>query len=176
MATTSYYVAVSLDGFIAREDEVMDWLSNYTAPLETPYDYEPYYKSVSAVVMGRKTYDKILSFGEYAYKGKPGLVLSKDADFKVKEPGVESVSSDWKEKLEAIKASAEGRVWLVGGGEVANLFIKEKLLDEIILTIIPETIGTGIPWLGKTPLSAGWVLSEHYISKNKVVQLVYSRR
>ena len=36
MATTSYYVAVSLDGFIAREDEVMDWLSNYTAPLETP--------------------------------------------------------------------------------------------------------------------------------------------
>ena len=63
---TSYYVAVSLDGFIAREDEVMDWLSNYTAPLETPYDYEPFYKTVSAIVMGRKTYDKVLNFGEYA--------------------------------------------------------------------------------------------------------------
>jgi dihydrofolate reductase len=176
MATTSYYVAVSLDGFITREDEVMDWLSNYNAPLETPYDYEPFYKTVSAVVMGRKTYDKVLSFGEYAYQGKPGLVLSKDADFQVKESGVESASSNWKEKLEAIKASAEGRVWLVGGGEVANLFVKENLLDEIILTLIPETIGAGIPWLGSVPLSAGWVLSEHYISKNNVVQLVYTRR
>ena len=176
MATTSYYVAVSLDGFIAREDEVMDWLSNYTAPLETPYDYEPFYKTVSAVVMGRKTYDKVLNFGEYAYPGKPGLVLSQNAAFKVKESGVESVSSNWKEKLEALKASAEGRVWLVGGGEVANLFIKENLLDEIILTIIPETIGAGIPWLGNFPLSAGWILSEHYISKNNVVQLVYARR
>ena len=80
------------------------------------------------------------------------------------------------EKLEALKASAEGRVWLVGGGEVANLFIKENLLDEIILTVIPETIGAGIPWLGNVPLAAGWTLSEHYISRNNVVQLVYARR
>ena len=176
MAKTSYYVAVSLDGFIAREDEVMDWLSNYTAPLETPYDYEPFYKTVSAIVMGRKTYDKVLSFGEYVYPGKPALVLSRNADFQVKEPGVESVSSDWKEKLEALKASVEGRVWLVGGGEVANLFVKESLLDEIILTLIPETIGAGIPWLRNVPLSAGWVLSEHFLAKNNVVQLVYARR
>jgi dihydrofolate reductase len=176
MTTISYYVTVSLDGFLAREDEVMDWLSNYTAPLETPYDYAPFYKTVSAVVMGRKTYDKVLSFGQYAYQGKPGLVLSRNVDFQVKISGVESVTSNWKEKLDAIKASVEGRVWLVGGGEVANLFAKENLLDEIILTIIPETIGTGIPWLGNTPLSAGWVLSEHYISKNNVVQLVYARR
>jgi dihydrofolate reductase len=176
MAMISYYVTVSLDGFLAREDEVMDWLSNYTKPLETPYDYEPFYKTVSAVVMGRKTYDKVLIFGGYAYPGKPGLVLSKDAEFQVNESGVESVSLDWKEKLEAMKASVEGRVWLVGGGEVANLLIKEKLLDEIILTIIPETIGIGISWLGKSPLSAGWVLSEHYLSKNGVAQLVYSKR
>ena len=176
MATTSYYVAVSLDGFITREDEVMDWLSNYTAPLETPYDYEPFYKTVSAVVMGRKTYDKVLSFGEYAYPGKPGLVLSKDADFKVNASGVEVVSFNWKEKLETLKASVEGRVWLVGGGEGANLFGKENLLDEIILTIIPETIGAGLPWLGSVPLSAGWVPSENYISTNGVVQLVYSKR
>lgn len=176
MASISYYVAVSLDGFLAREDEVMDWLSNYTQPLDTPYDYEPFYNSVSAVVMGRKTYDKVMSFGEYHYKGKPGLVLSNNPGFKVNEPGVEAASSDWKEKLEALKTSVEGRIWLVGGGEVANLFVKENLLDEIILTIIPETIGIGIPWMGKTPLTAGWNLSEHYMSKNGVVQLVYSKR
>ena len=176
MATTSYYVAVSLDGFLTREDEVMDWLTNYMAPLGTPYDYEPFYKTVSAVVMGRKTYDKVMSFGEYAYPGKPGLVLSKDEGFQVNESGVESVSLNWKEKLEAMKASVEGRVWVVGGGEVANLLVKENLLDEIILTIIPETIGIGIPWLGKTPLSAGWNLSEHHLSENGVVQLVYSKR
>ena len=124
----------------------------------------------------KKTYDKVLSFGEYAYREKFGLVLSRNADFQVNESGVEAVSSNWKEKLEAVKTSAENRVWLVGGGEVANLFVKEKFLDEIILTIIPETIGTGLPWLGSVPLSAGWVLSEHYISKNNVVQLVYTRR
>ena len=176
MAKTSYYVAVSLDGFLAREDGVVDWLSNYTNPFETPYDYEPFYQTVSAVVMGRKTYDTVLGFGKYPYQGKPGLVLSKDEGFQVNESGVESVSLNWKEKLEAMKASVEGRVWVVGGGEVANLLVKENLLDEIILTIIPETIGIGISWLGKSPLSAGWVLSEHYLSKNGVAQLVYSKR
>jgi dihydrofolate reductase len=176
MAKTSYYVAVSLDGFLAREDGAVDWLSNYTEPLATPYDYDPFYKTVSAVVMGRKTYETVLSFGEYAYKGKLGLVLSKNTDFQINESGVESVSSNWKEKVVALKSSAENRIWLVGGGEVASLFASENLLDEIILTIIPETIGTGIQWLGNTSLSAGWLLSEHHISKKGVVQLVYSRR
>jgi dihydrofolate reductase len=176
MAKTSYYVAVSLDGFLAREDGVVDWLSNYTNPFETPYDYEPFYQTVSAVVMGRKTYDTVLGFGEYPYQGKPGLVLSKNADFQVNESGVESVSANWKEKVVKLKSSVENRVWLVGGGETASLFVRENLLDEIILTIIPETIGTGIKWLGKTPLSASWLLSEHHISKNGVVQLVYSKR
>jgi len=129
MATTSYYVAVSLDGFLAREDGTVDWLSNYTAPLETPYDYEPFYQTVSAVVMGRKTYDTVISFGEYTYKGKPGLVLSKNAYLQINEPGVESVSLDWKERFEGLKASAKDRIWLVGGGEVASLFVKENLLD-----------------------------------------------
>ena len=176
MAKTSYYVAVSLDGFIAREDGTVDWLSNYTAPLETPYDYEPFYQTVSAVVMGRKTYDTVISFGKYAYKGKPGLVLSKNAYLQINQPGVESVSLDWKERFERLKASAKDRIWLVGGGEVASLFVKENLLDEIILTIIPETIGTGMQWLGKTSLTAGWLLSEHHLSKNGVIQLVYSKR
>ncbi len=176
MASTIYYLAVSLDGFLAREDEGVEWLANYMEPLGTPYDYEPFYKTVSAVVMGRKTYEKVLSFGEYAYQGKPGLVLSENSDFKVEEVGVEKVSANWKEKFASLKASTEGRIWLVGGGEVANIFVRENLLDEIVLTIIPETIGVGIPWLGKTPLLAGWVLSEHYFSKNGVAQLVYSRR
>ena len=176
MAKTSYYVAISLDGFLAREDGAVDWLSNYTEPLETPYDYEPFYQTVSALVMGRKTYDTVLSFGEYPYKGKPGLVISKNADFKVNETGVELVSSDWKEKLETLKSSAKDRVWLVGGGEIASLFVNENLLDEIILTIIPETIGTGIQWLGNTSLSAGWLFSEQHLSKNGVIQLLYSKR
>jgi len=117
-----------------------------------------------------------LGFGGYPYQGKPGLVLSKDAGFQVKESGVESVSLNWKEKVETLKASVKDRVWLVGGGEVASLFVRENLLDEIILTIIPETIGTGIQWLGKIPLSASWLLSEHHVSKNGVVQLVYAKR
>jgi dihydrofolate reductase len=176
MAKTSYYVAISLDGFLAREDGAVDWLSNYTEPLETPYDYEPFYQTVSALVMGRKTYDTVLSFGKYPYKEKPGLVISKNADFKVNELGVELASSDWKEKLETLKSSAKDRVWLVGGGEVASLFVNENLLDEIILTIIPETIGTGIQWLGNTSLSAGWLFSEQHLSKNGVIQLLYSKR
>ena len=176
MAKTSYYVAISLDGFLAREDGAVDWLSNYTEPLETPYDYEPFYQTVSALVMGRKTYDTVLSFGEYPYKGKPGLVISKNPDLKVNEPGVELALSDWKEKLETLKSSAKDRVWLVGGGEIASLFVNENLLDEIILTIIPETIGTGIQWLGNTSLSAGWLLTEQHLSKNGVIQLLYSKR
>lgn len=154
----------------------MDWLDEYMDPLETPYDYQPFYDTVTAVVMGRKTYEKALSFGEYPYKGKPGLVLSRDENFVVDERGVEVASDNWLTQVSTLSSSMNGRLWLVGGGEIANVFVNHNILDEIVLTIIPETIGTGIGWLGNAKLSAGWKLSEHHTSKKGVVQLVYLTR
>jgi dihydrofolate reductase len=176
MAKISYSFAVSLDGFIARNNGDVDWLTPYFGPMDSPYEHENYYKSVTAVIMGRKTYEKALSFGAYPYKGKPGLVVTRNSDYKITEPGVEPITNHLSSQISNLKKSTEGTIWLVGGGELATHFLENSLLDELVLSVIPVTIGTGIRWIGTTDLQNAWALVGHYTSDKGIVQLVYSRK
>ncbi|MFB5638475.1 MAG: dihydrofolate reductase family protein, partial [Nitrosarchaeum sp.] len=66
------YIASSLDGFIARENGDIDWL-----PEVTESGYDAFYKSIDTVIMGKTTYDQVLTFGVYPYKDKKSFVFSK---------------------------------------------------------------------------------------------------
>ena len=126
MATTSYYVAVSLDGFIAREDEVMDWLSNYTAPLETPYDYEPFYKTVSAVVMGRKTYQSI----GHPLPNRQNIILSKTMDQPAQGTELYNSIGDF---IDDFKDTSDP-IFIIGGAQIYSSLM--NMTREIYLTHI----------------------------------------
>ena len=65
------YIATSLDGYIARENGSVDWL-----PEHAESGYDEFYKTVDTVLMGRKTYEQILTFGAYPYEGKKSYVLT----------------------------------------------------------------------------------------------------
>lgn len=77
MGILSYYLATSIDGYLAREDGSVDWLNSFQSRLGTPYDYELYYMTVDTVLMGRKTWDIAKSFEEDPFSGKRRIIISK---------------------------------------------------------------------------------------------------
>lgn len=136
------FIASSLDGYIARNSGEVDWLFT-----DADYGYAEFFASIDTVIMGAKTYRQILEFGEYPYKGKKGFVLSKT--WQGKDDNVEFVGGDFKSFINTLRNGPGGDIWLVGGAEIIYYFIKQGLLDELILSIHPIILGDGIPLIVK---------------------------
>ncbi|MDP6627115.1 MAG: dihydrofolate reductase family protein, partial [Methanopyri archaeon] len=124
------YIAASLDGFIARKDGFVDWLSPYENT-EEDYGYKEFYDSVGTVVMGNTTYK---GFGEY-YRDKPCFVFSRVR--KGNDGNATFVNGDMEESMKKINSTGTKNIWLVGGGEVIDAFLRHDLIDELIISIIP---------------------------------------
>jgi len=137
------YIASSLDGYIARENGDVDWL-----PTNTDSGYDSFYKSIDTVIMGKKTYDQILTFGEYPYKEKKSYVFSKNTTL-TKDENIE-FASNVVDFTRTLLSSSGGHIWLVGGSELFSAFLERNLIDEIILSIIPTILGSGIPLFQNT--------------------------
>ena len=135
------YIASSIDGYIARTDGSIDWLESVESKDED-YGYSEFLNSVEIAVMGRKTFDQVLQLGEWPYAGKQTVVFSQQPQTS-QIPDVQF----FKGTLEVLSQHIDNdaRVWLVGGGELNNLFLKSQAIDEIILSIIPVCLGDGIP-------------------------------
>ena len=162
MSATQYYVAATLDGYIAEADDSLDWLLGYEGsfdgegaepgPMSEGGSYDAFYAEVGALVSGSTTYEWVLDHvgagGEWPYPGKPWWVLSsrdlpkpdgEGIDVRVAEASVEHA-------YEEMAGSAGGRnLWVVGGGEVASQFAAAGLLDELWLTVVPVVLGAGKP-------------------------------
>lgn len=147
----SVFIATSLDGFIARKDGEIDWLekANATVPAGEDCGYGVFFDSVDALVMGRKTFEKVLSFDQWPYGEKRVLVLSNQ----IKElpshlPKSVSVTSAQPREI-VTKLSQEGAKHLyLDGGSTIQSFLAANLVDELIITTIPVLLGEGIYLFG----------------------------
>lgn len=137
------YIAASLDGYIATEEHNLDWL--FAVEGDGDSGYLNFYETVDTILIGRITYDWIVEHekGNFPYKGKECYVFSKtklsDNEY------VTFISKDIVPFIKGIKNEEGKNIWLVGGGNLLNTFLEEKLVDEIIVTIAPVLIGKGIP-------------------------------
>lgn len=176
MKSLTYYLATSVDGFLARENGAVDWLDPFQMTFNTPYDYVPFYKTVSTVIMGRKTWEVAKSFEPQPYADREVHVFSKSLSpdalpsYCHLQPKLESSF------IESLKSKAQGRVWIVGGAQLASELLQRNLVDEIVQTIVPVTLGRGIHWLEPNEGNAQWNLSECYKCEKGVVQLVYKMK
>ena len=141
MSQIVYYVAASLDGYIADADGGVGWLPEGNAD---DYSYADFYAGVDALVMGRRTYDQVLGFGEWPYIGKPAYVFTNNPPDD-NPHGVEFVSASPTEFAQSVAARYPGVVWLVGGGNLAEQFRLAGLIDEYLVHVIPVILGSGIP-------------------------------
>lgn len=139
------YIAASLDGYIAREDDALDWLFKADAKGQGDNGYAEFYEGIETILMGRKTYEQILILenGSFPYKGKECYVFSGTEREDTGE--VQFISGDITDFTNRLKSRDGNAIWLVGGGELLQTFLREKLVDEIILTVIPVILGKGIP-------------------------------
>ena len=137
------FIATSLDGYIATKEESLKWLFDIEG--EGDNGYSEFYETVDTVLMGKKTYDWIIKHetGEFPYKNKECYIFTRSS-FKDTED-VKFINEDIVRVINKLKNQEGRNIWIVGGGELLQSFVKEKLVDEIILTVAPTVIGQGIP-------------------------------
>lgn len=142
------FIAVSLDGYIARADGSIDWLTE-RGEQAGDTGYGEFMASIDTVVLGRKTYETVLTFGFWPYDGKQVEVLSTtlapDADERV------IVHRTLEGLVETLNDRGAQRVY-TDGGTVIQTFLRAGLLNELTITTVPVLLGTGIPLFG--PLEA----------------------
>jgi dihydrofolate reductase len=132
------FIACSLDGYIAKEDGSVNWL-----PENADSGYDQFYSSIDTVLMGKKTYEQILTFCKYPYTDKISYVFTRNPKQK-KDENVE-FTSEVEEFTKKLVSSSGKDIWLVGGSEIASTFLNLRFVDELILSIIPVVLGKGIP-------------------------------
>lgn len=149
MITGHVFIATSLDGFIARADGALDWLTRYDTAGED-HGYDAVMGSVDGLVMGRGSFEQVLGFDAWPY-AKPVMVMSRTL-----EPGdIPAALADRVEltRLDppALMAMLEARGWrhvYVDGGKVVTSFFRAGLIGHMTLTRVPILIGGGLPLFG----------------------------
>lgn len=138
-----FYGAISVDGYIARENDSLDWLLGTEG--EDEIGYADFYATVDTILLGRKTYDQILihSPEKFPYEGKECFVFSRTTTGS--NGVVQFVRDNPVAFTQSLKAQSGENIWIVGGGDVLHPLILERLVDEFIIQIAPSIIGRGIP-------------------------------
>jgi dihydrofolate reductase len=155
MAKTQYYTAASIDGYIADQDNSLEWLFDVDGGTENPFG--GFFRGVGAFAMGATTYEWVLENDNVLaepqnwhdlYGDVPCWVFANRELPLVPDANIFMVSGDVKRVHEAMLVAAKGKnVWLVGGGDFVGQFVDQGLLDEIILGIAPVLLGSGAPLL-----------------------------
>jgi len=167
------YIAQSLDGFIAKPDGDILWLSIVEKEGED-YGYNAFIESVDTVFMGRKTYEKVLSFGiEFPHKGRKCYVLTsqqRDSD-----ENVTFFNGDLKGLVDELKKQEGGHIFIDGGAETVRAFRALDLVDEYVISIIPVLLGSGIRLFKEVETENLLKLTNSRVYDSGLVQLKYTR-
>ncbi len=139
------FIASSLDGYIARTSGAVDWLFT-----DQDYGYADFLAGVDTILMGRRTYEQVLSFGEYPYKGIQCFVFSRTHGGE-RDEHVTFISDNIESFVKGLKSGTEENIWLVGGSDVIQSFMSHDLIDEFIISVHPIILSDGIP-LFRAPL------------------------
>ena len=162
--TVNVFVGASVDGFIARPNHELDWLPEGGGG---PHGYEEFMATVDALVIGRKTFEKVLTFDPWPYGAKRVVVLSsKPLDLsKVVGGVVEQMSGAPSEIVAQLAASGANNLY-VDGGITIQRFLHAGLVQRLIITRVPVLIGVGIPLFGTLPhdVRLDHISTRHYPS------------
>lgn len=178
MGKVILYIATSLNGFIARPDGNLDWLTCTPPPVSGgDYGYTELLNKISTIIMGRKTYQEVLKLdANWHYSGFTTYIVSRQSEINIQTPDTFLLRDNLKETVQQLKYTSAKDIWLVGGGQLITTFINEDLLDTIILTIIPKIIHEGIPLFAPKPKETDWKLTDVQRFDTGLVNLTYNKQ
>ena len=157
---------ISLDGYIARPDGSIDWLT-----MDPALDLSVFFTAVDVAIMGRKTYEALkkgppLNMETYVFSNSlPGGMRD----------GAMFLSGSPAPLIQQLKARQGKHIWLAGGGEMALAFLKEDLVDQIDLGLMPVLLGDGVPLFRSGFPQRNFKLAGQRAFKNGMLTLSYTR-
>ena len=178
----SVFIATSLDGFIARPNGDLDWLP---AGGGEPHGYHEFIASVDAIVIGRKSFEKVLTFEVWPYDDKRVVILSsRPVDLSAVRGGVVEQMSGTPPEIVSQLAAGGAHHLYVDGGITIQRFLRAGLIQRLIVTRVPVLIGDGVPLFGTLPrdirvrhvatrhFPSGLVQSEYHLGEARVGALL----
>ncbi|NNG09022.1 MAG: dihydrofolate reductase [Arenibacter sp.] len=172
----SVFIACSLDGYIADKNGDLDWLYSVSNPDRQDMGYGAFMERIDALVMGRHTFEKVCSFDcDWPYK-QPVFVLSSS---------MPAIPEKYKDKAKLVNGSLEdvlGRIHQMGlkrlyvdGGNTIQGFLREDLIDEMIITVFPILLGGGSPLFSGLPKEVEFKLKGSTVFLGQLVQNHFQR-
>lgn len=167
----SVFCGVSVDGFLARPDHSLDFLD---AGGQEPHGFEDFYGSVDVVVIGRKTFEVVLTFGQWFYGKKQVIVLSsRPLDFSsLKDAVIEQMSGEPAEIAKQLESRGFQHAYIDGGITIQR-FLSAGCIDRLVITRVPILIGAGILLFGTLPRDINLRHVETRSYKGGLVQTEY---
>ena len=161
--TASVFIGISVDGFIARKNDDLDFLPEDPEP----HGYNEFIASVDAIVIGRKTFEKVLTLGPWSYGEKRVVVLSSHPLDLSKAIGgvVEQMAGPPAEIVAQLAASGAHNLYIDGGITIQG-FLRAGAIQRLIITRVPVLIGEGLPLFGTLPrdIRLRHIATRHYPS------------
>jgi len=174
--SNTVYIATSIDGYIARKDGSIEWLTEFPNPDGSDYGYAEFIRDIDAIIMGRHTFETVSGFDTWMYP-VPVFVLSST----LKQLSgrwankAEIISGNLQDILSALKTRGLERLY-IDGGKTIQSFLAEDRIDRMVITTIPIVLGSGIPLFGKsaelhfrhdsTEIYAGGLVKNTYIRQS----------
>ncbi len=172
---TYVYIAQSLDGFIADKNGDLDWLNEIQNPDKDDFGFSEFIESLDAIVMGRKTFEKVLTFGMWPYT-KPVYVIS--SNLKNLPLGysdkAEILNLNPSETLQELQKKGMNNLY-IDGGNLIQSFLSEDLIDELIITTIPILLGGGISLFGELKKTLRFKLHKSEVLLDALIKSYYFR-
>ena len=169
------HIGTSADGYIARSDGDLEWLTSRPAP-QGFYGMNAFMKSIDTKVLGRKTYEMSLRMGAKFDAKNPHIVFSRYPPPPEAPAGVHFVNEAIGPFVRRLREQPGKDIWLMGGGEIIASFLDEQAIDEFVISVAPVFIGEGIPLIARRHRYAPLELLSSERFEDGMVQLHYSVR
>ena len=166
------HIAASADGYIARPDGDLEWLTSRPAP-KGFYGMEAFMKTVDTMVIGRKTYEESLKLGGTFDSTSRTFVFSRQKPPAKIPKGVEFVNEAIGPFISRLREQPGKDIWLMGGGELIASCLDEKVIDEFVVSVVPVFIGDGIPLIARRDRHVPMTLKSVERFDDGLVQLRY---
>ena len=170
------FIAVTIDGFIARENGSLDWLFELANPNQEDHGYNDFIAEIDTIIIGRRTYEQLIGFGiEWPYGNCKTYVATKQQNFRIKSGNTLITNRIDDSFIAHIKTESSKNSWLVGGGDLITQFLNEHAIDRMILSIIPIVLGNGIRLFPDRPKESKFKLVSAVRFETGIVNITYQK-
>jgi dihydrofolate reductase len=173
MRKVKLYIAMSLNGKIARKSGEVDWLESMANPDNNDYGYSKFYQSIDTTIQGYNTYTQLISWGiQFPYADKKNYVFTNRNNLKDTEY-VEFITENHTHFVKELKNKKGLDIWLIGGGTINTQLLNAQLIDEIFVFVMPIILPDGIELFELVPKETLLKLEQCNKYSSGAIELIY---